>query len=306
MSTLPADISAARAATSVTLQVAFRQRDTVVGGHLNVARDALAALRDRAQTTLADLEPMERREYWPDANLQRGEYYEVPRVAIEDSLGVLRLLDAGADTQLLAPEDLAGRLLFYSVVVGADPARRVSFVSKSNPARELGRGIWLTRLTPHSDTLTSVETPLFLFEDRVDLVVGPEHIVVMNQLAFEQWFRESAAIGEHVQRWIENINERLPLADDGVERLRGRAETNSRVRRLLRNISERGHLAGVSMERIRTHIQQQGLDETTLLRGEHLLLGDDPTPLLKLLNEDLFRGGLTDVPFVSDNKAPRT
>jgi hypothetical protein len=305
MSTLPADIAAAGDATSVTLQVAFRQRDTVVGGHLNVARDALAALRDRAQATLADLEPMERRDYWPDANLQAGEYYEIPRAAIEDSLGVLRLLDAGADTQLLAPEDLAGRLLFYSVVVGADPARRVSFVSKSNPARELGRGIWLTRLTPHSDTLTSVETPLFLFEDRVDLVVGPENVVVMNQLAFEQWFRESPAIGEHVQRWIGNIHEHLPLADDGVERLRGRAETNSRIRRLLRNISERGHLAGVSIERIRAHILQQGLEETTLLRGEQLLLGDDPTPLLKLLNEDLFRGGLTDVPFVSDNKAPR-
>jgi hypothetical protein len=35
------------------------------------------------------------------------------------------------------------------------------------------------------------------------------------------------------------------------------------------------------------------------------VLPDDPSGLLKLLNEDLFRGVLTDVPFVSDNKAPR-
>jgi hypothetical protein len=144
-----------------------------------------------------------------------------------------------------------------------------------------------------------------LFEDRVDLVVGPHHVLVLNQLAFEQWFRESPAIGEHVDRWIGSIHDHLPLADDGVERLRGRAETNSRVRRLLRNISDRGHLSGVTIDRIRAHIQQQGLDEASLLQGDQLLLGDDPTPLLKLLNEDLFRGGLTDVPFVSDNKAPR-
>jgi hypothetical protein len=306
MSELPADISGVAGSTSVTLLVASRQRNAVDGGHLNIGRDALRAMSERANETLHDLVPMERRDYWPDANLQTGEYYQIPREAIEDSLRVLRFLDAGADTRLLSPEDLAGRLLFYAVVMGGDPAARVAFVSKSNPARELGRGIWLTRLTPHSDTLTSVDTPLFLFEDRVDLVVGPTSVLVLNQLAFEQWFRESPAIGEHVDRWISRIDDHLPFADDGVERLRARAETNSRIRRLLRNIAERGHLAGVSIDRIRTHLREQGLDENALLRGDELLLGEDPTPLLKLLNEDMFRGGLTDVAFVSDNKAPRT
>jgi hypothetical protein len=250
---------------------------------------------------------MERREYWPDANLSRGaEYYEIARTAVEDSLGVLDFLERGVDTPLLSPDDLAGRMLFYAVTVGGDASKRVSFVSKSNPARELGRGIWLTRLTPHSDTLTTVDTPLFLLEDRIDLVVGPATIIVFNQLAFEQWFRESPAIGEHVERWISTINEAVTFADDGEARLRKRAETDFRVRRLLRNISERGHLADVPVSRIRSHIKEQGLDESMLLRGDELFLGTDPLPLLKLLNEDLFRGGLTDVPFVSDNKAPRT
>lgn len=305
MSPIPADIAAAANATALTLQVASRRGDAVRGGHLNVANDALVELRQRVQQTIEDLGPMERREYWPDANLQRGEYYDVARGDVEDSLGVLELLDAGADTPLLSPEDIQGRLLFYSVIVGADPRRHVAFVSKSNPARQLGKGLWLTRLTPHSDTLTTVHTPLFLFEDRVDLIIGPERILILNQAAFEQWFRESPAIGEHIDRWIGGINEHLPLADDGVDRLRARAETNFRIRRLLRNISERGHLRDVSLDRIRQHIANQGLDEGALIRGDELLLPDDPSTLLKLLNEDLFLGGLTDMPFVSDNKAPR-
>lgn len=305
MSPVPADISTAGNATTLTLQVASRRGDTVEGGHLNVANDALVELRQRVQRTLEDLEPMERREYWPDANLQAGEYYDVARDEVQDSLGVLELLDAGADTTLLSAEDIQGRLLFYSVIVGADPGRRVAFVSKSNPARQLGKGIWLTRLTPQSDTLTTVDTPLFLFEDRVDLIIGPERILILNQAAFEQWFRESPAIGEHIDRWIGGISEHLPLADDGVDRLRARAETNFRIRRLLRNISERGHLRDVGLDRIRQHIANQGLDEGLLIRGDELLLPDDPSTLLKLLNEDLFLGGLTDMPFVSDNKAPR-
>ena len=267
-----------------------------------MAAEAMDALREQVNRALDDLEPMDRRPYWPDANLQIGEYYEVPRAEVEDSLGVLEFLDAGADTQLLSAEDMEGRLLFYAVIVGADPARRIAFVSKSNPARELHKGLWLT---PRGNTLTRVDTPLFLFEDRVDLVVGPETILILNQLAFEQWFRESPAIGEHVRQWIDEIHANLPLADDGVDRLRARAETNSRIRRLLRNINERGHLRTVSIDRVRTHIRDQGLDEAAFIHGEELMLPDDPSGLLKLLNEDLFRGGLTDVPFVSDNKAPR-
>jgi hypothetical protein len=302
MSALPADI-APITGTSITLQVASRRRDDIVGGHLNIAKRAVTLLRERAERTVTDLEALDSRPYWPDANLAAGsEYYEIPRKDLEDSLGVLRFLDLGADTPLLAPEDMAGRLLFYAAVLGDDPTRTVAFVAKSNPAQELGRGLWLT---PHGDTLTTVDTPLFLFEDRVDLVVGPETVLVLNQLAFEQWFRESPAIAEHIEKWIEGIEASLPIAGTGKAMLAKRAETNSRVRRLLRNITERGHLRDVSIDRIRIHLGDQGLDSAQYLAGDELLVGDDPGPLLRMLNEDLFRGGLTSVPFVSDNKEPR-
>jgi hypothetical protein len=49
----------------------------------------------------------------------------------------------------------------------------------------------------------------------------------------------------------------------------------------------------------------QGLEVADYLAGDELVVGDDPGPLLKMLNEDLFRGGLTNMAFVSDNKEPR-
>lgn len=301
MSTLPTDI-ARDLGNGITLQVASRRRDTIEGGHLNIADRAVALLRERSERTLVDIRDMDSRPYWPDANLGQGEYYEIPRTDLEDSLGVLRFLDLGADTPLLSPHDISGRLLFYAVVRGDDPERTVAFVAKSNPARELGHGLLLT---PRGDTLATVETPVFLFEDRVDLVVGPRTILVLNQLAFEQWFRESPAIAEHIEKWISGIASSLPFAGEGKAMLAKRAETNSRVRKLLRNIMERGHLGDVSMDRIRQHLGDQGLDSSQYLEGDELLVGDDPSPLLKMLNEDLFRGGLTSMPFVSDNKEPR-
>jgi len=302
VSRLPGEISTAPEAAGTTLLVASRRRDRVQGGHLKVSGKALELLRQSVGRAVAHLEPMERREYWPDAALQVGEYYELKRTDVEDSLGVLALLDAGADTPLLSPEDLQAQLLLHAVLVGDDPTRQVAFVAKSNPARVLNKGIWLT---PHGDSLRAIETPLFLFEDRVDMVVGPTTILVLNQLAFEQWFRESPAIGEHIVKWIDSITSLVPIGGDGPERLRAHAETNSRVRRLVRSISERDHLKDVPMSRIRRHIRAQGLDPDTMLDDGKLVLPDDPTLVLKLLNEDLFLGGLTDRPFISDHKAPR-
>lgn len=176
MSPVPRDVALAADATSITLLVAERRGDRVVGGHLLVDDDALDQLRERVTAALEDIERRDAREYWPDANLDRlAEYFDIARSDVDDSLGVLELLDAGADTQRLSPEDLHGRLLFYAIVVGDQPDGRVAFVSKSNPARVLDKGFFLTRLTPQSDTLTRVDTPLFLFEDKTDLVVSSAH-----------------------------------------------------------------------------------------------------------------------------------
>ena len=71
----------------------------------------------------------------------REEYFVLKRSDVEDTFGVLAFVDAGADTDLLDPDDLAGRLLFYSIVLGGGKGRRVAFVSKSNPARTLGKGV---------------------------------------------------------------------------------------------------------------------------------------------------------------------
>jgi hypothetical protein len=305
MAELPADIAVAREARNITLQVASRRGDRVAGGHLKVVNAALELLRDQTKEALDDIERMQPRDYWPDANLDPEEYFVLKRSDVEDTFGVLAFVDAGADTDLLDPGDMAGRLLFYSIVLGGGKGHRVAFVSKSNPARTLGKGgVWLT-LLPDGDALRNVDTPLFLFEDRVDLVVGQETLIVRNQLAFEQWFRESPAITENVHKWVDSINEHLPFAEDGVERLRRRAETNSRIRRLLRNINERGHLKDVPLAKIRGHIRDQGLSERDFIKDDKLVIPDDPGILLKVLNEDLFTGGLTGVPFVSDNKAPR-
>jgi hypothetical protein len=290
---------------TLTLVVARRSGVHVVGGHVNVADDARDALRHNADRAIEDLETKDVRQYDPDAQLEEGEYFLLDRATVEDSMGILAFLDAGPEANLLRPDDVAERpQLFYATLIGRDSSRRLAFIAKSNPAKVVRQGIFLT---PKRDVLTRIEDDVFLFEDRTDMIVSRDQMVVFNQLAFEQWFRDTPVLQERVKDWIGGITEHLPLDGDGADRLAERCRTNSRLRRVLFSIQARGHLKDVSITRIRQHARNQGLDSSELVKNGKLVFDDaDPTTLLKLLNEDLFKGGLTDEPFVVDRKSRRT
>ena len=97
--------------------------------------------------------------------------------------------------------------LFYATLIGRDPGSRLAFVSKSNPAKVVRQGLFLT---PKRDVLTRIEDDVFLFEDRVDMIVSPDRVVAFNQPAFEQWFRDTPALQGRVKDWIGGIAEHLP------------------------------------------------------------------------------------------------
>jgi hypothetical protein len=289
---------------TLTLMVARRSGTNIIGGHVNVADAAAVDLRDNARLSLEHLDTLEERYYDPDALLEDGEYFLIPRNQVEDSFGVLAFLDRGPASDLLSPEEVARRpQLFYAAVIGSTPAERLAFVAKSNPAKLVHAGFFFTL---RGDVFTKIDSDVFLFEDRVDMIVSRDNLVVLNQSAFEQWFRDTPALQERVQDWITGITDHLPIAEDGAARLADRARTDSRLRRTLFSIQARGHLPNVSIDRIRAHVAAQHLDEARLLRGNELVFDQaDPATLLKLLNEDLFLGGLTDEPFVVDRKSRR-
>jgi hypothetical protein len=289
---------------TLTLLVA-RRSSKVTGGQVPVAddaRDALRATIDRAVQAHQQRVP---RPYDPDAHLETGEYFHVTRREVEDSMGVLALIDRATTSPIIEPSDISERpQLFYAGVVGAVPEERLAFVTRSNPATIAKRGHFFT---PKGGSLARIETPVLLFEDHVDLIVTATDIVINDQATFEQWFRDTPALQERVGTWVGSITAHLPIHGDGADRLVARCRESPRLRRLLYVIHTRGHLAGVSIARVRRHINDQGLDASKLVRSGRLVFDDaDEMSLLKLLNEDLFKGGLTDEPFTVDRKSRRS
>jgi hypothetical protein len=269
-----------------------------------VADEVEEELRTACRETLEWLQDCAVVGYGPDAHVESAEYMAVPmQVVADEAYAVLDLLRRASALDRLSATHIPRQLWFYAAVVGDEPERRAAFVRKADPHRSAKAGRFFTTL---GEVLSKIDEPVFVLEHRFELVVVEGGLAVINPVAFETLFRGAPELEKRIPRWAEAISDYLPIADDGAERLVAVATRNSRLARRLRSISERGHLKNVTIDRVREEIKAQGLDETRLIENGALVVDEeDPGTLLRLLNEDLFIGGLSDTPYAADRKRAR-
>jgi hypothetical protein len=155
------------------------------------------------------------------------------------------------------------------------------------------------------DTLTTIANPVFVVEDRFDLILRPDSIDVLAPKVFENLFYEMTGVDARVRGWVRNVARYLPMGDGVMNLLATACRARPRLRRRLHAIDERGHLEHVTMQQFRREVRRLGYDATRFIRnGEIVAAEGDYGVLLQILNEDLFRGGLTDEEFAAERKTP--
>ena len=290
---------------ALTLIVSWKERKQVEGRMVRTARSVTEALRGTCRETLNDLREFGAVSYGPDAHIETGEYMAVPaHVVEEESMHVLDLLRRAPALDPLDPRDIPPKLWFYAAVIGDQPSRRAAFVRRTDPHVEAKPGWVIGTL---GETLSRTEQPVFVLESRFDVLAVDEGLVVLNATPFETLFRGAPELGERIPVWARGITDHLPVDPQSAERLMEAARRNSFLARRLRSIYEQGHLAGVSVAQLRKEARAQGLDDTTLFKGGKLLIDEstDADTLLRLLNEDLFTGGLSGRKYAADRKRAR-
>lgn len=268
------------------------------------AGDVVEELREACRETVTWLQQLHVVDYSADALVETGEYMAVPlRVVQEEDSTVLDLLRRAAALDRLDAAEIPTRLWFYAAVIGDDPDERVAFVRKTDPHKVARPGKILTTL---GDVLSRIDDPVFVLEHRFDLVVLERGLAVINPVAFETLFRGAPGLVRRIPEWARAITDHLPVADGGAERLVEACVRDSRLARRLRAIHEQGHLSSVSIGDLRQEMREQDLDEEELISDGELVIDErDPGTLLRLLNEDLFVGGLSGRRFAADRKRVR-
>jgi hypothetical protein len=326
----------------MTLVLARRQGTKLVGGKVEFADQATDELRAAIKNCAAKIATLTRRSYEPSLRIQDGEYMAVPDQLVEKAAAPLKpkakagaavttedpkkgsvekaapaqhietdpqvrsLLKNASGLNLLAAQALGKqRFLFYAVVVGSTPGSRTSFVRKVNPSKALDAGkMWFS----FGQRLTKVEQPLLSLDDYFDLVVTTDGIAVLNQIVFDSLFRDAETLVQRYPVWAKAFAT-VGLDDEQTTVLVERCRRDTRLATRLRQIHESGHLAagGVTLDQVLDEADRvAGGRNRFLSSGKLDFACQDVSTLLKLLNDDLFIGGLSKVQYETSSKARYT
>ena len=284
----------------VALGVGWRDRKTIDGGRIEITNDIAQHFQSVAVSHMESLVSRLPREFSPEVDLEPSEEYLVANVAeLHEDEPITNLLDQLELRDPCSIQDLPKRsLLFYAFVF----PQIATFLRKVNPYQSAKTGRMWTRL---GNTLKEISDPVFVFDNQVDLVITAEKILITNVNAFELLFKEESYFRRHIEEWVAAISEPLPLAAGSRQLLMERCLTNTRLRRRVESIYRRGHLQEVTVSQIQGHAEKHGLDPGFIQNGELDLQMGSIDDVLKLLNEDLFTGDFSGVPFAVDKKSPR-
>jgi hypothetical protein len=271
---------------------------------LKIADDAQKELESAWSNTLEavdDDEPLV--DYSPDLNL-RGDDPRIPVMntdLAEENEIVAALLDDVA-FELEAPNEISTDDLYLYALVSDTKAGRVVMIKKQTPAKRAREGKWWALA---GKELRVIEEDPWQIHPRFDLVASTDGAYVLNLSKLDQLLGDSQILTQRVGDWVVQLAGALPIGDGQDTTLIKRCEESSRLRSRLRAIHSRGHLSEVSIDDVKVHAERMKLDPADFVEDNCLLITEaNVDQLLKLLNEDLFTGGLTGDPFVSGGKEP--
>lgn len=291
-------------AGNVTLVVARRSGKNLKGNRVSLHQDVAGELRKVCKTTLAIFKTKTPKAFDPDLDIESDQFLTAADEIVDVDASVRKLVEGESSLPFLAADQLPNQgFLFYAVIVGPVDDR-CAFIRKYNPRQVAKAGkFWAV----FGDDLRKLDEPIFVFDARCDMVLTKEGIAALNQSAFTQIFRDLSVMTERLPVYVNHITSHLPMAGDGGVRFLAKCVQNSRVANRARSIFERGHLKNVTMDNVIAEIKKQKLDESKLVKKGQLVFDDaEPYTLLKLLNEDLFIGGLSSTPYEAGSKSARS
>lgn len=289
---------------TVSLTVGRMVDNRIRAQHLPLDKGAADSFREHCRNTRERIASGTSIPYTATTEMVDDQFCVIDDVEMIDDLSNFRsLADQVATMQQIAPSDLDDKIGLYTIALGDDAleANRVLFVRKTNPRLPYKSGRLFAVL---SERLTRIDEPAFSFSPDIDFVIGANWVIVLNQNRFETLFRAIGIVEQRVDTWISGITDYLPMRNTSIEALKGVALRDSRTWRRLRDIKQRKHLANVSLQQVREYSSTVGLDpDTVVVDGELVFDPAERFGFLHLLNEDLYKGPLTDETFESQRKA---
>ncbi|MDO5031283.1 Kiwa anti-phage protein KwaB-like domain-containing protein [Corynebacterium sp.] len=295
----------------VRLILGYRSSDKLSLKRVPLTQPGQEMFADIAKTVLDKLTGSKPAKWGPTDAIREGELL----VATADTVGDLPLVTRPQDKPLIEAlidaqsimETNGKNLLksspsFYAFQVGSGDDS-LTFLRRLNPQRGLQRKIFGIL----SDELSPTDGQVFAFDSFADLIITSKGILVLDQNTFHTIFRNQDDIKGMISGWVKKLGASIAMTNESQEVLLQKGLDNSRAAKRIESIVHRGHLKSLTNLDISTAMEKCGLKPAKYLtQTNRIIFSEDTTlELLKFLNEDIFRGALTNAPFEVDSKTKR-
>jgi hypothetical protein len=241
------------------------------------------------------------RHWSAETSWENDEYQIVPRHKLDPDNPVLTALESPAIPDM-SPDSLRDpTLLLYAIVAGSGD-NRMLFIRKTNPRYSAGTRVFAILGGEH---LSRIDYPLFSFDRRCDMILVPGHgLLSFTEIPFDQLFRDSPALQAKVTASASDLAPNLMTADS-TEVLAAAATRWARIRRKVLAMNERKHLGNVTAQDLKLELKRLGYNPNDYITKGMLDITDSNVQdVVRVLNEDLFKGGLSKERFEAERKRP--
>jgi len=283
------------------LVVAWRVGRNVVARKVKIGGPVEEALSQYATDAAAVVEASEGRQYDPDEDQEELGYVFSSRAEAWDT-ALLEELWKGDALPNLEPEELGKTFVCYAALVGSGPSTAL-YIRKSNPISLATKSLVAGYI---GGALTKVENRVFAFDSNFDVIVTADRLFALNKLRFELLFKDSAAVIAKAPEWVDEMASLLPMSPESKANLESNLKTSSLLRRKITSILSREYARALTVDTIRSKMELHGLEVERLMPDGELLFSPENTrELVRLLNQDLFRGDFSDEEFAAGSKQRR-
>jgi hypothetical protein len=299
---------------------------------VELAEDLAAEMRDVCQMSLASLAGRSVRRYSNLGGLDGDDFLSLeikpiaqddgatpsseqgakPSVDLEESLSAADIvglsLNAFSDEEFLDRDQLfGGGWLFYAVVVEVrDSDNPIAFVRQYNPQRGFDPG---RLLSVYGDTLKKLNDPVFLFDNRFDVIVASDEVAVLQVTAFQRVFADVGVVASEVPADVGALETELnvPVEEASRTMLTASCQDRHRLAARLKKLARQPHLKLVTRESLRAAMEAHSLDADRFGSGPAIVLGsmDDVRVFLDVLEKRYYEADFTGEHMRADNASVR-
>lgn len=218
------------------LIIGYRQPSGIIScRRVELHEETFRFFKEVTNNAISRIQTLTRRQYAYFGALEEDEYFFLKNSVIPERpllnrgrspgttelASAIKMVKETDNHPVLSIDELrAGKKMQLYMISYYTDLGYIGFIRKSNPQKSISSG---HRYFQYGEALKKVSTPDFVFDDKIDLIVGPDEVAIFSDKVVQVIFRDVKlvieSVNDNVNQVIDIFENQLPFTETGKELL---------------------------------------------------------------------------------------